>query len=186
MKVLSIRQPWADLILLGLKKAEFRSWTTKYRGTVLLHASKRVDGTARLHFLKLLDKTWEWYVPKEIKDRVRGYLTYPRTGAALGMANLVEINRSEYHYEELGFTEESFAWVFEDPKPLKIEVPMKGMLGLFSIKGEMERKVQLAMLNEPRKLKLDVQTQESDAGKYVMIKGKRYVKKGLFKIPVED
>lgn len=40
MKALSIRQPWAWLIVNGFKDIENRSWDTKYRGLVLIHASK--------------------------------------------------------------------------------------------------------------------------------------------------
>ena len=32
MKVLTIKQPWASLIMLGYKRFEFRSWKTNYRG----------------------------------------------------------------------------------------------------------------------------------------------------------
>lgn len=41
MKALSIRQPWAWLIVQGYKDIENRSWNTKYRGQVLIHASSR-------------------------------------------------------------------------------------------------------------------------------------------------
>lgn len=40
MKALSIRQPWAWLIVNGHKDIENRSWATKFRGPVLIHASK--------------------------------------------------------------------------------------------------------------------------------------------------
>ncbi|NBF09766.1 ASCH domain-containing protein [Pseudomonas sp. Fl4BN1] len=40
MKALSIRQPWAWLIIHGGKDVENRSWHTKYRGRFLVHASK--------------------------------------------------------------------------------------------------------------------------------------------------
>ena len=43
MKVLSIRQPWASLIVEGYKKYEFRSWKTKYRGKILIHASGMIE-----------------------------------------------------------------------------------------------------------------------------------------------
>lgn len=43
MKVLSIKEPWASLIINGYKKYEFRSWSTKYRGEILIHASKSYD-----------------------------------------------------------------------------------------------------------------------------------------------
>ena len=40
MRALSIRQPWAWLIINGLKTLETRGWTTEYRGPLLIHASK--------------------------------------------------------------------------------------------------------------------------------------------------
>ena len=43
MKVLTIKQPWASLIVDGYKKYEFRSWKTKYRGEILIHAGCGVD-----------------------------------------------------------------------------------------------------------------------------------------------
>jgi hypothetical protein len=41
MKTLSIRQPYAALICRGIKKAENRSWETKYRGKILIHALRK-------------------------------------------------------------------------------------------------------------------------------------------------
>lgn len=40
MKAISIRQPWAWLIVNGYKDIENRTWYTKYRGPVLVHAAK--------------------------------------------------------------------------------------------------------------------------------------------------
>lgn len=40
MKALSIRQPWAWLIVNGYKDIENRSWPTRFRGPVLIHAAK--------------------------------------------------------------------------------------------------------------------------------------------------
>ena len=42
MKVLSIIQPWASLIAVGIKDIENRTWKTNYRGKILLHASASV------------------------------------------------------------------------------------------------------------------------------------------------
>lgn len=41
MKAISIRQPWAWLIVNGYKDIENRSWDTNYRGLVLIHASSK-------------------------------------------------------------------------------------------------------------------------------------------------
>lgn len=40
MKALSIRQPWAWLILNAGKDVENRDWPTRFRGRFLIHASK--------------------------------------------------------------------------------------------------------------------------------------------------
>lgn len=37
MKVLTIKEPWASLIINGYKMYEFRSWKTKYRGKILIN-----------------------------------------------------------------------------------------------------------------------------------------------------
>lgn len=39
MKTLSIKQPWASLIAHGIKDVENRSWRTKFRGRIYIHAS---------------------------------------------------------------------------------------------------------------------------------------------------
>ena len=43
MKVITIKQPWASLIANGYKVYEFRTWNTKYRGDILIHAGKGID-----------------------------------------------------------------------------------------------------------------------------------------------
>lgn len=53
MKVITIKQPFATLIAEGLKRYEFRTWKTKYRGDILIHAGKNVDKTAMNKFKHL-------------------------------------------------------------------------------------------------------------------------------------
>ena len=43
MRVITLKQPWATLVAEGIKKYEFRSWKTKYRGKILIHAGAGVD-----------------------------------------------------------------------------------------------------------------------------------------------
>lgn len=40
MKALSIKQPWASLIAHGIKDIENRTWKTKFRGRIYVHASQ--------------------------------------------------------------------------------------------------------------------------------------------------
>lgn len=43
MKILTVRQPWASLIVAGLKDVENRSWKPKYRGRIGIHAAMGFD-----------------------------------------------------------------------------------------------------------------------------------------------
>jgi hypothetical protein len=40
MKAISLTQPWATLVAIGAKRIETRSWATKYRGPIAIHAAK--------------------------------------------------------------------------------------------------------------------------------------------------
>lgn len=48
MKCLTVWQPWADLIVKGIKDVENRSRVTRYRGPLLIH----VAGTGRIDVRK--------------------------------------------------------------------------------------------------------------------------------------
>ncbi len=50
MKVLTIREPWASLIVNGYKKYEFRSWKTNYRGKILIHAGLSLESDNAIKF----------------------------------------------------------------------------------------------------------------------------------------
>lgn len=43
MKALTLWQPWAQLVAIGAKKIETRSWATKYRGPIAIHAAQHKD-----------------------------------------------------------------------------------------------------------------------------------------------
>ena len=53
MKVITIKQPFASLIVENIKKYEFRSWKYSYRGELLIHAGKGIDEEAMKKFENL-------------------------------------------------------------------------------------------------------------------------------------
>src|SRR5262249_58321622 len=44
MYALSLKQPWATLLVHGLKTIEVRNWPTARRGRILIHAARVPDG----------------------------------------------------------------------------------------------------------------------------------------------
>ena len=49
MKAITIWQPYAQAIALGLKRYETRSWGTRHRGPIAIHASMRPPGQNLRH-----------------------------------------------------------------------------------------------------------------------------------------
>ena len=123
MKVLTIKQPWATLIMQGNKRFEFRSWQTKYRGDLLIHAGKGIDKVA----MKRLSK----YIPKE--------LPY---GKILGKVKLIDCIRMSSEFKKLLLKEnsdiytessfkENYGWQLTDVEVFENPIEAKGHLSLW-------------------------------------------------------
>lgn len=52
MKLITLHQPWASLIALGIKEYETRNWNTPYRGEILIHAAKKTITQPSLDWFK--------------------------------------------------------------------------------------------------------------------------------------
>lgn len=123
MKVLTIKQPWETLIINGYKRYEFRSWYTKYRGELLIHAGKSVDKEA----MKRLEK----YLDNDIPiGKIIGKVIITdciKLDEKLKEKLLLE-NCDIYKNSKIG----SFSWKIEDVQKFEDEIEVKGMLGLWN------------------------------------------------------
>lgn len=127
-QALSIRQPWAWLILHGGKDIENRAWKTKVRGRILIHASQGMT----------VDE-WEdglYFAVRARKGRDHPPVTMPGPrqiprGGIVGSVEIVDCvtaSDSPWYMGDVGF-------VLRDPRPLPF-VPMKGRLGFFDVPDE--------------------------------------------------
>ena len=66
---LAVQQPWAELILRGVKTLEIRSQPTQVRGTIYVYVSKR---TSRLPAAHTAAATWKLDVPSLTLGRLLG------------------------------------------------------------------------------------------------------------------
>lgn len=127
MKVLSIREPYATLIAMGIKKIETRSWKTNYRGELYIHASgtkvlkEYLNNSYVLDIIKDLDMNFGNIICKvKLVDCV--YMDQ-------NFISRIKQNPSEYH---LGLYEIGrYAWIFEDVK-LITPIPTKGKLNIWT------------------------------------------------------
>lgn len=56
MKAITLWQPWATLLACGAKQYETRSWATKYRGPIAIHASIKTGIKVSPEFAKVVDE----------------------------------------------------------------------------------------------------------------------------------
>ena len=134
MKTLSVKQPWASIIMSGRKEVEIRTWKTDYRGPLVIHAGKKIDREAMDFFM---GRNPNWAKCKIIRD-----LEFP-TGCILGKVKIETIalvGQSEWGaWRELHCVPgqwpggELYAWWLSNPGKLKHPIPHKGQLGLFNI-----------------------------------------------------
>ncbi|GHT65427.1 hypothetical protein FACS1894110_07270 [Spirochaetia bacterium] len=82
MKTLSIRQPYATLVCRGIKTVENRTWDTKYRGKLLIHASGKPLAWPELKymtttFVKDYKKYYGYdHFPKSTPNSIKGYIRF--------------------------------------------------------------------------------------------------------------
>ncbi len=118
MKTLSIKQPWAELILQGKKTIELRSWNTKFRGEFFIHASLAPDKRIMQHF---------------------GFSDLP-CGAIVGKAVLIDVKKYENkedfsldqnkHQATSDFGE--YGFILENVSRLETPIIAKGKLGFWN------------------------------------------------------
>lgn len=123
MLALSIRQPWAWLILHGGKDIENRDWSTKVRGRVLIHASKGMT-------LDEWSDAWE-FAGSAARQLGRDAGVTAHTIERGGIVGSVEIINCTTHSDSRWFVGRH-GFVLRDPKPLPF-VPWKGRLGFFDV-----------------------------------------------------
>jgi len=117
MKALSLKQPFAELILLGRKKIELRKWNTHFRGEFLIHASKIPDRKSMEKF---------------------GFKDLP-CGCLVGKANLVDVKKYESQEEHqkdrnLHLADDfwgNYGFVLKDVKRIK-PIPARGSLNFWN------------------------------------------------------
>lgn len=141
MKAISVRQPFAGLIISGEKTIEMRTWRTRYRGPLLICAgiNRGVPSSA--------------FATRE--ERIEFDAEFPR-GVAVGIVDLVDIREFKWRdakytgapfYCELAgerfrakdFADyEGFSWILENPRAIK-PFPVRGKLMLFDVRLPRQR-----------------------------------------------
>ncbi len=122
-KAISVWQPWAELIVLGLKPVENRSRHLSHRGALLIQASQKYD----LNAWQYLQQLPGWTTGQGGTLRLLEKVAQKRMGGLVGavmMTDSVTESDSPYFGGPIG-------WEFEKAIRFTKMIPCRGMQGLF-------------------------------------------------------
>ncbi|RYD50983.1 MAG: ASCH domain-containing protein [Sphingobacteriales bacterium] len=126
LKVLSLLQPWASLVVLGHKTIETRSWTTVYRGPLLIHAGVRTSGKAFATLPAIAP------LLPEFKELAFGAIIGEVTlRDVLTLESGLQNALPEHTLEEQAFAPGRYGFVFTDAHCFDEPIPARGKLGLW-------------------------------------------------------
>lgn len=122
MKAITILQPWASLIACGAKRIETRSWSTKYRGPLTIHAGRTVPNM-------------DFFPPREEKALWNEDTQFGKVIAIAELVDCVEMTieriaawRNTYGDDEIAFGHFEpgrYAWILANVRRIE-PVPAKG------------------------------------------------------------
>ena len=157
MKALSIRQPWAHLILHGLpqygpvdegdgnfrlaptitpalKDIENRSWplpSGMVGQRIYIHAARKTDNSAHRWLI-------EQGLPEDLAMRLYNPAVVP-LGALVGsvtIAGQITAGRRDHEQTKSFWFSGPYGFILRDPQPLESPIPYKGRLGFFEVRLE--------------------------------------------------
>ena len=156
MKAITIWQPYATLIVLGLKRFETRCWGTSYRGPLVIHAAKKWDDDREFDCSRVMEelrsstisfRTQEWTDQQlELFYRPIG----ETLGNALGVVDLIDCRQMEdggSQFENMvgSFGEGRFGWECERPRIFETPIAAQGKQGLWIPDARLEQAVNSLM-----------------------------------------
>ena len=133
LKALTLWQPWATLVVHGVKRYETRSWSTSHRGLLAIHAAKRMVSAGEFERFADLLAPLGYGRPE---DLTRGCVL--GTVEVLGVQRTPEI-RDQLDERELRLGDYSngrYAWELGDPRVWAVPVPVRGQQGLWTVQME--------------------------------------------------
>jgi hypothetical protein len=128
MKAISVRQPWAALIALGVKDIENRAWRTSHRGPILVHASLGRSGRT----LGDIEREYGVAITPEL-TRLCEFV-----GGIVGGVNVVDCVKasSSLWFDPVGSNGKSnYGFVLREARLLRFQ-RSAGRLGLFEMSYE--------------------------------------------------
>lgn len=155
MKCLTVRQPWAHMIANLGKTIENRTWETRYRGLLAIHAGAYSGWDKAAESSPVATEAWKRWATVPATGDLAAPLTrgaaysFFSFGAVIAVAELAACHRDEetaLHRPGMPrcspwAVRGAWHWVLRDVRPLAEPVPCKGKLGLWRLPEDVEKAV---------------------------------------------
>jgi hypothetical protein len=149
MKAITVKQPWASLIVEGLKDIENRTWRTNFRGRVLIHAGMAKTSGMIIYYLNSAQH-------KEFRGKFgwSGLDFLEPLGEIIGSVEIVDcvINHTSIWAEKtnnetywkngknyIKKIKPTYNWVLANPIKFDNPIPCKGALSFWNYNGELPK-----------------------------------------------
>lgn len=134
MKAITVWQPYASLLVMGLKEFETRGWETKYRGSLLITAAKRYDNARKDDIDRVVTILREHGMDSQAEQLFE--LCGRSVGCAVGVVDLSDCRQMMNGGSDLEnavgyFGEGRFGWKCDDPRMFESPLPVVGKQGLW-------------------------------------------------------
>lgn len=137
MRAVSVHQPWAWAILHAGKVFENRTWRTRHRGPLLIHASKSTSGLGHWHA-----EEWEGQFGCELPRRAD--LAFRALVGIVDVIDCVRIEDVPRDHPGRRWAEGPWCWVLANPRPFAEPIPYRGRQLLFEVPDEVLAGLDLA------------------------------------------
>ncbi|MGB2625837.1 MAG: hypothetical protein WAK20_03555 [Candidatus Acidiferrum sp.] len=144
MKALSLTQPWATAIAVGQKQFETRSWPTKFRGEVCIHAAKGYPKFAREFASEEAEFNDKTICTVDWENLPLGKIICVASLVGCYHAETLTPSRLESHWGD--FSIGRFAFKLENVRVLKTPVPAVGHLGFWPVPHDLANEVAWELL----------------------------------------
>lgn len=150
IKAISLHEPWASFIPMGLKKYETRSWYTSYRGPLLICSAKKTSNAQKLthnyiihKYQQLLTETDNYVEWQDLPFGCAILYETAKPNALVNLTNCIRMTpqfinqQPEAEIDTGDWKVGRFAWQLDNIRPITPPIKVIGKQGLFNVEVDL-------------------------------------------------
>ncbi|XP_009976741.1 PREDICTED: activating signal cointegrator 1, partial [Tauraco erythrolophus] len=141
---LSIHQPWASLLVRGIKRVEGRTWYTSHRGRLWIAATAKRPSPQEI---SELETTYRMLLRKDVEFPS----DYP-SGCLLGCVDVTDcLSQEQFNEQHPDLSQESdspFVFICTNPQEMVVKFPIKGKLKIWKLDAKIHQGAKKGLMKQ--------------------------------------